>query len=132
MASRTRKCSEAIRAGRLAKATEFFDAAVLLDDAAPNAMVDLLVDAGIAAADVICCSRLGVHASGENHNEAVSLLESAEPGVGKHLRTLLGLKSKAAYTHQPISKDDRKRAARAAEKLVESARVVKPMGDDRG
>lgn len=56
--------------GRLAKARQFADAAhdVLAlageaDDVA-DAFVTLAVHAGIAAADVICCVRLGRHARG--------------------------------------------------------------------
>ena len=63
MTGRTRQCPEGVRAGRLKKAIEFHDAAALLEDDAPNAAVDLLVDAGIAAADAICCVRLGVHSA---------------------------------------------------------------------
>jgi hypothetical protein len=83
-----------------------------------NASVDLFVDTGIAAADVICCSRLGVYAAGENHNEAVALLEKAEPSAAKYLRTLLNLKSKVAYTHQSVTTDEHKKPGRAAENLV--------------
>jgi hypothetical protein len=86
--------------------------------------VDLRVDAGIAAADVICCARLGLHAAGENHNEAVALLRQAEPGAEKHLRTLLNLKSKVAYSHQPAANDERKKVCRAADALVEAARRI--------
>jgi hypothetical protein len=124
MTGRTRKCSKAVQTGRLTKATEFHDAAVLVEDVAPNAAVDLFVDAGIAAADVICCVRLGIYATGENHMEAIDLLEKAEPGVAKHLRTLLGMKSKVAYTHQSVGSDDRKKASRAAANLVEAARRI--------
>jgi hypothetical protein len=70
MMRRTKDCTDTIRIGRLEKANEFHEAAVLIEDDVPNASVDLLIDAGIAAADVICCARLGVHATGENHNEA--------------------------------------------------------------
>jgi hypothetical protein len=126
MTGRTRRCDEVVRAGRLKKATEFYEAAVLVEDATPNASVDLVVDAGIAAADVICCSRLGMYATGENHNEAVSLLDKAEPGVAKYLRVLLNLKSKVAYMHVSVTTSERKRASRAAERLVEAAgRVTK-------
>jgi hypothetical protein len=86
MTARKRECFEVIRAGRLKKAKEFYTAAVLVENATPNASVDLFVDAGIAAADVICCSRLGVYAAGENHNEAVALLEKAERSAAKYLR----------------------------------------------
>jgi hypothetical protein len=106
------------------KATEFYDAAVLVEDVGPNAAVDLWVDAGIAAADAICCFRLGVYATGENHNEAIALLEKAEPDMAKHLRTLLNLKSKVAYSHQSVTGDDRKKAGRAALNLVEGARRI--------
>jgi hypothetical protein len=127
MTGRTRQCSEGVRAGRLKKATEFHDAAVLVEDDAPNAAVDLLIDAGIAAADVICCSRLGVYSAGESHNDAIALLQSAERGAAKYLQALLNLKSKVAYTHQPVTTDDHKRASRAASHLLEAARrIAKP------
>ena len=133
MTGRTRECSEHIRAGRLNKATEFHQAAVLVEDVAPNAAVHLFVDAGIAAADVICCSRLGVYAAGENHAEAVALLEKAEPVQAKYLRALLNLKSKVAYTHQSVTRDERKKAGRAAENLVEAARrIAKPAAGKGG
>ena len=131
MTGRTRACSDAIQTGRLEKATEFHDAAALVGDVSPNAAVELFVLAGIAAADAICCKRLGVHAKGENHNEAVDLLENADPGSAKYLRTLLSMKSKVAYTHQSVSKDDRKKASRAASSLVEEARrIAKPKTSD--
>jgi len=131
MTGRTRTCSDAIQAGRLDKATEFHDAAARVEDVSPNAAVELFVVAGIAAADAICCKRLGVHAKGESHTEAVNLLEKADPGSAKYLRTLLSMKSKVAYTHQSVSADDRKKASRAASSLVEEARrIAKPSSSD--
>lgn len=56
-----RTCDAVIIAGRMSKANEFFDAAGHLGDEMPNAAGDLYVDAGVAASDVICCLRLGVH-----------------------------------------------------------------------
>jgi hypothetical protein len=133
MTGRTKKSSDAVLAGRLSKATEFHDAATLIEDVAPNAAVDLLVDAGIAAADVICCRKLGEYSTSENHNEAVALLEKAQPDVAKYLRALLNMKSKVAYTHQSVSSDDRKKASRAASNLVEAARRnAKPTADEEG
>jgi hypothetical protein len=41
--------------------------------------------------------------------------------VAKYLRTLLNLKSKVAYTHHPVTTGKRKKAGRAAERLVETA-----------
>lgn len=83
----TRECNSTVTAGRLSKAVEFFDAAEHLEDDMPNAAGDLFVDAGIAASDVICCVRLGVHSSSGTHSEAISLLETAYKGSGKYLST---------------------------------------------
>jgi hypothetical protein len=118
----TRECSSAVTVGRLSKAVEFFDAAESLEDDRPNAAGDLFVDAGIAASDVICCIRLGRHSSSGNHSEAVTLLGTADKGSEKHLSTLLGLKNKAAYTHEALSTAERKKMNRAASHLVEAAK----------
>jgi len=118
----TRECNSVVIAGRLSKAIEFFDAAEHLEDDMPNAAGDLFVDAGIAASDVICCVRLGVHSSSGTHSGAVSLLETADKGSETHLNTLLGLKNKAAYTHQALSNTERKKMNRAASHLVEAAK----------
>jgi hypothetical protein len=83
MTPRSVKADDAVRRGRMAKAEQFADAAVVLhelaDEAADiaDAYVTLCVHAGIAAADVICAARLGEHCRGENHDEAVALLEAA-------------------------------------------------------
>lgn len=126
---RTNPCTPDIRQGRLRKAVEFLDAATLIADPADeealnDAFVTLCIQAGIAASDVICCARLGKHAQGQDHNEAVTLLSQANSESAKHLRVLLGMKTKAAYSHAGISTGDAKRAGRAAEILVETARRV--------
>lgn len=95
------------------------------DDEVADAFVTLCVHAGIAASDVICCSSLGKHAQGESHEEAASLLASADQEAAKHLRTLLRLKTKAGYGHTPASNDEVKKANRAAEALMEKARRVR-------
>ena len=118
----TRQCNSAVTEGRLSKALEFFDTAEHLEDDMPNAAGDLFVDAGIAASDVICCVRLGVHSSGGTHSEAVSLLARAHKGSEKHLSTLLGLKNKAAYTHQALSTAECRKMNRAASHLLEAAK----------
>lgn len=84
--------------------------------------VDLYVDAGIAASDVLCCVRLGVHSNTGNHNEAVALLKRADSGSERHLNTLLNFKNKAAYTHQDLTSAELKKMNRAAEHLVEAAK----------
>jgi hypothetical protein len=77
MSRRTRVCDDAVTAGRLRKAEQFVDAAETVREFADDeldvadAYVTLCVHAGIAAADVICCVSLGVHAVGESHSEAL-------------------------------------------------------------
>ena len=56
--------------------------------------------------------------------QAVRLLGRADEGSAKHLTVLLGMKTKAAYSHTPTTPDDCKRAGRAAEALLETARTV--------
>ena len=48
------RARKTVRLGRLKKATQFLDAAIVIDDEMSDAAVTLLVNAGIAAADVIC------------------------------------------------------------------------------
>jgi hypothetical protein len=131
MASRTKSCAERVRKGRLAKANEFLDAALLVEDEMANAAVNLYVLAGIAAADAICCTRLGKHAIGENHAEAILLLKQADREVEQHLRNLLNLKSKAAYAETSATVAERKRVRRSAEALVEAARRTSTTGGRR-
>jgi hypothetical protein len=131
----SRRCSESIAAGRLRKATQFFDAAADVADLADDqdevrdAIVTLLVHAGIAAADVITCKTLGEYAIGaESHNEAADLLAKVRTPDGttltKRLKQLLAIKTKAAYTHRPVTASERKQAQRAAEQLVRAAREL--------
>lgn len=128
--ARSSPCTPEIRRGRLRKANQFIDAATLIADQddreaeIADALVTLCVHAGIAAADVICCARLGEHAHGEDHSEAVALLTKADTGSAKHLRVLLGMKTKAGYSHARATAADAKRAVRAAEALVETAHRV--------
>jgi len=124
-----RRCTEATRAGRLAKANQFFVAAETIattieDQDIADAYVTLCVHAGIAAADVICCARLGEHAQGDDHQEAVALLTKADRTNAKYLRLLLDLKTRSGYSAAPTSKTDQKRAGRAAATLVNAARAA--------
>ena len=84
MLMRPTSCTAEMRRGRLRKAAQFLSAATQIADLADeeaeiaDVYVTLCVHSGIASADVICCSRLGEHASSENHNEAVALLGKAD------------------------------------------------------
>lgn len=117
-----RNCDSVVTAGRLSKAIEFFEGAEHLGEEMPNAAGDLYVDAGIAASDVLCCVRLGVHSNTGNRSEAVALLKRADSGSERHLNTLLNFKNKAAYTHQDLISAELKKMNRAAEHLVEAAK----------
>jgi len=131
MTARTRPCNDALTAGRLRKAEQFLDAAETIREFADDeyevgdAYVTLCVHAGIAAADVICCIALGVHALGEDHNEALALLEKTRPDgteLAKSLRALLSMKTRAGYSARPVTAEDRKRSQRQTERLVRAAR----------
>src|SRR5207248_6918973 len=86
-----------------------------------DAYVTLCVHAGIAAADVLCCARLGEHAQGENHTEAIALLRTADRELANDLSTLLGMKTFAGYSAIKSTADKRKRAGRAMRRLVDAA-----------
>ena len=126
MPTRKRGCSAATRRGRLDKAVQFADAAELIEtmvdeDEQIDAYVTLCVHAGIAAADVLCCARLGKHAEGDNHTEAVALLQKVDKSLAGDLSTLLGMKTFAGYSAQRSTASSRKRAGRAMRRLVDAA-----------
>ncbi|HTE61475.1 MAG TPA: hypothetical protein VK631_14080 [Solirubrobacteraceae bacterium] len=131
----TRTGDDAVAAGRLRKANQFLEAAENIGDLADeeaevsDAVVTLLVHAGIAAADVICCKALGQFAIGsDSHTEAAKLLGKVRQPDGKELAKrlsqLLGVKTKAGYTHRSVTAEERKRALRSAEQLVAAARAM--------
>lgn len=128
MSGRTKPADVAVRRGRMAKAEQFAAVAeavhALADEAddVADAYVTLCVHAGIAAGDVISAAALGVHPQGENHQEAVKLLATADKQASKHLATLLGMKTLAGYSHMPINQDRALRAGRAMGALMEAAR----------
>jgi hypothetical protein len=131
MSGRTPVCDDVVTSGRLLKAEQFFDAAETIREFADDefdvadAYVALCVHAAIASADVICCVALGVHALGDNHREALALLERVRPDgaeLAKSLRALLSMKTRAGYGAQPVSAQDRKRAQRQTGLLVRAAR----------
>ncbi len=131
MTPRLHKCDESTIAGRLSKAEQFFEGAEIIREFAADEQdiadvyVTLCVHCGVAAADVICCIALGGHVQGEDHNEAVTQLSKVRPdgaALGNALRTLLGMKTRAGYSHEHISTAGCKRAERASERLLQAAR----------
>ena len=123
---RINPCSVEVREGRKRKALEFLASAntlgILIETSdGSDSYVQLCILAGIAAADVICCARLGHHSQGENHGSAIALLKSIDGSSAKNLSLLLRMKTRSGYSHQISPADDRKRAGRAATALVEEA-----------
>jgi hypothetical protein len=90
-----------------------------------DAFVTLAVHAGIASADVICIARLGQYSPTGSHDESAALLKKADPDAAKHLVRLLGVKTKAGYTHRPVSRDDVATALRASRALLAAAAAVR-------
>ncbi|MFA4842075.1 MAG: hypothetical protein WC580_10260 [Agrococcus sp.] len=123
---RTVQAGEPVRRGRLAKAKQFLRVAEDAEEfdkgeGVADAAVTLYVHAGIAAADAICARALGVHARGQDHQEAIELLASVDPDAAADLRALLAMKTRAGYGHDPITPDRLARAQRAARALVSRA-----------
>lgn len=140
MTPKARKADAATIEGRLRKAEQFMEGAETIRDLADDeqdvgdAYVTLCIHAGIAAADVICSIALGEHAQGEDHNAAVTHLAKVRPDgrdLGDSLRGLLTMKTRAGYSHERVSASDRKRAGRAAERLLTAARQRRMTGASR-
>lgn len=118
-----------VRAGRLAKARQLADVAADQLELAgspgeiADAYVTLAVHAGVAAADAICCARLGHYSRSESHHEAIELLKTVDAAMAKHLQTLLALKTQAAYVAGSVREPDVLRAQRAMDALVRAARA---------
>lgn len=118
--------NKVVEQGRRAKATQFLRVAEDVRDLSDevdvgDAVVTLYVHAGIAAADAICAAALGKHAKGHSHHDAVMLLASVDKQASSSLSVLLGIKTRAGYGHDPISKSQLARAERAARALVDRA-----------
>ena len=124
---KTVPANESVRRGRLAKALQFKavadDALALADEGhgVADAVVTLLVHAGIAASDAICAQALHEHAKGENHMEAAMLLHTVNPAAAKRLKRLLGMKTRAGYGHDPVTNYQLQQAERSAAALIDFA-----------
>ncbi|MEX1005210.1 MAG: hypothetical protein WD156_07565 [Acidimicrobiia bacterium] len=126
--SRTRPCGPYDADQRHAQAKAFAELAELdpASDDGPtrSAAVSNAVLAGIAAADSICCRRLGRHAAGDDHQRAIALVEEAGDvgqGARRHLETLLSIKHKAQYEEVDPTIPEARRAIRAMRSILELA-----------
>lgn len=122
---RTTPCTPEQAKARLAQARAFIDVAdLVLDEPSTrpetHVAAALAVLAAIAASDAICGLRLGRYARGQDHAQAVALLESVDlpgPSVAAKLRRVLAAKDNAHYSPVLMSRAD-------AQALVATARVI--------
>ncbi len=114
------------RRERRERALEFWRSAEDLRalDGDGNSIVSLYVLAGVAAADAICCARLGEYSQGENHSDALGVLRRAAPDLTPSLQRLLSRKTEWAYGGATVSGARLEAARVAATRLVEAARLV--------
>lgn len=136
---RTKPCSQADAQGRFRRAEAFFYVATLVlgeevgidehDDGINLSGVSaaLAVLAGIAAADAVCCHRLGEHSRGPGHKQAVALVRTVLPSglvMAGDLVRLLDLKDNAHYGVLGLSQKEARSAVEQARRIVEAAKAV--------
>jgi hypothetical protein len=133
--SRVQRCGEAQARTRLAHAHKFLEVAELIADADDadyaSASAALAVLAGIAASDAACCQALGRRARGQDHREAMSLVERVQPEgrqAANALRRLLDMKDEAHYGFFDISGQHFRTALRQAQSLISFAETVTQRG----
>jgi hypothetical protein len=126
--SRTRRCDRQDAGQRYAQAKAFAQLAELdpfsTDGPTRSAAVSNAVLAGIAATDTICCTRLGRRSVGDDHQQALALLEeTGEVGIAArgHLEVLLSIKYKAQYEEVDPTVTEAKRAIRALRSVLKLA-----------
>ena len=96
-------------------------------DEGRNVAAGNAVLAAIAAADALCCLRLGRHARGQAHQEATALLKTVRPdgpALAKDLATVLGVKDAAHYGTVFVSATVLQSTLRATTRLVEAAEAA--------
>ena len=120
---RRKPCDLTHARARLSKARQFLALAAVAadDDSLRSAEASNLIEAGIAAADVICCVRLGERSSDGNHRSAVALLSETDAEASKRLQTLLSMKSGVQYGTDDPSAATLTAARRASGALVAAA-----------
>lgn len=120
-------CGKGAAQSRLNIAREYQDLAHSKSDAETgavrNAVAGNAVLAGIAAADAICCTRLGERSTSSDHSDTVALLTKVDPRLAQKLATLLGSKTTSHYGETFIGIETLKSCLRAMDQLVERATV---------
>ncbi|MEU4394074.1 hypothetical protein [Kribbella sp. NPDC023855] len=126
---RTQECNRAQAIVRLNQARAFLEVAELVgaeeDELAnDNVAAALAVLAGIAAADAACCATLGRRARGQDHRQAIGLVEQAcgdGKALAKALGRLLDIKDGAHYGMVYVGRQQAKSALRNASTLIDGA-----------
>ncbi|MEE9415427.1 MAG: HEPN domain-containing protein [Acidimicrobiales bacterium] len=110
------------------KAQEYVEAAASeLESKRYIAATSLAIHAAINAADAVCGVRLGQRAAGEDHQQVLTLLQTAGPDGGaieKDLRRLLPLKTKTEYEPDGVAQGVAKKAVERAQRCVAVSRAV--------
>jgi hypothetical protein len=129
---RTQPCSEVDAATRLRHARKFIEVAELVAEEGEGVeyasqAAALAVLAGIAAADAGCCKTLGRRSRGQDHREAVALVEEISPSgkqAAQWLGRLLTLKDEAHYGLHDVGGQKLGSALRQAKDLIKFAEEV--------
>lgn len=142
---RRRLCSAAEATTRLRHAEAFLSTAQLVasEEGKPgdydynHVAAGVAVLAAIAASDAMCCKLLGERARGQNHREAIDLLEQVRYGggtpatqerrsreLGQALAMALDVKDESHYGTRMLTSPQVRKVMRAAEKLVTASRLV--------
>jgi hypothetical protein len=93
-------------------------------DEARNVAAGNAVLAAVAAADALCCLRLGRQSRGQAHRDAADLLRTVRPGgaqLARHLTTVLGVKDAAHYGTSFLGAAALRNTLSATTRLVEAA-----------
>lgn len=94
------------------------------DSADRNVAAGNAVLAGVAAADALCCLRLGTRSRAADHGAAVQLLEQVDRKLAQDLHTVLGVKDFAHYGHDFLTSSRLSTVLRAARRLVEATQFA--------
>ena len=132
--SRVTPCTAADGRARLRKAESFLTGAELVlemgDDSdldLPAVAAALAVLAGIAAADAACCTALGEHSRGQDHQLAVRLLATVTPHgtqMAKDLKRLLNRKDNAHYGVISTTENEARDMLTWAQRLITASLTV--------
>jgi hypothetical protein len=128
MTARERAGNRGLAAARTAVAREYYLLAELVASEdrpfAHNAAAGNAVLAAIAAADAICCLKLGRYHVGEDHRSATRLLATVQPhgqDLAKHLAKVVAIKDQVHYSGDPLSDSRMRSVLRSTAQLVEEA-----------